>query len=498
MAAKFRLSLRKRQNSFGYGVVILVIALFVSGLSTACNLPLDEPTPGINNNGQPETPLDSHDSSHDTFHDQSTPLIAPQETSKLESKPIASDPIPAETPKAPELPPRALPKIKIKKDPSSEITRIDSTNKRVFAIGDLHGDLNATIRILEGIGAINSDGHWIGRNLIVVQLGDLIDRGTEDYEVLSLIERLENEAPDWGSQLVILNGNHEFMNLGSDFREVNLRSLAPFIREKGKIESFLQNTLRWHPSEIAVETEKVRRLTVEEMQRSLDFLEYKPVQEITASPGFLVRSFFELNYPGQNLSGWIPFDLVDRLIKILENRAMTFGRGFQLAHQFAKRLPFVVVGDSVFVHGGLLPEHLDYGLNKIETEARSWMLDGSYPHPGYLNAKGGLAAHAPWWTRELSSPEADSTQCLKLAKVLNALRVSRMVVGHTITASGKIELLCDGELVKIDVALSSAFWHRQNYIRPLPYQILEIIDHKSGQTALHAHDISVEKETTPP
>ncbi len=99
---------------------------------------------------------------------------------------------------------------------------------RLVAIGDIHGDLSALRRALRLAGAIDSEDTWIGKDLTVVQTGDQVDRGDQDREVLDLLEKLERDAQKSGSELRVLNGNHELMNAGFDFRYVTAKSFRSF------------------------------------------------------------------------------------------------------------------------------------------------------------------------------------------------------------------------------------------------------------------------------
>src|SRR5688500_15265123 len=51
--------------------------------------------------------------------------------------------------------------------------------KRVVAIGDIHGDLQAARAALRAAGAIDDQDHWSGGDLVVVQTGDILDRGDD-------------------------------------------------------------------------------------------------------------------------------------------------------------------------------------------------------------------------------------------------------------------------------------------------------------------------------
>jgi hypothetical protein len=91
---------------------------------------------------------------------------------------------------------------------------------RLVAIGDLHGDLGAARSALRAAGAIDDRDRWIGGGLVVVQTGDVLDRGDDDRALLDLFARLETEAARAGGAVIALLGNHELMNGAGDFRYV--------------------------------------------------------------------------------------------------------------------------------------------------------------------------------------------------------------------------------------------------------------------------------------
>lgn len=92
--------------------------------------------------------------------------------------------------------------------------------ERLVAIGDLHGDVQATRSALRLAGAIGDDGRWSGGRLVVVQTGDQLDRGDDEPDILALLQRLSEEARAAGGALHVLNGNHEVMNVQGDYRYV--------------------------------------------------------------------------------------------------------------------------------------------------------------------------------------------------------------------------------------------------------------------------------------
>ena len=56
---------------------------------------------------------------------------------------------------------------------------------RIIAIGDLHADLKATQETFSHIGLTNADGAWIAKDTVVVQTGDVTDRGPDGKNIWS-------------------------------------------------------------------------------------------------------------------------------------------------------------------------------------------------------------------------------------------------------------------------------------------------------------------------
>jgi hypothetical protein len=96
-----------------------------------------------------------------------------------------------------------------------------SSKRRIIGIGDLHGDLENTIRVLEMAKIINSKQEWIAGTDIMVQTGDVVDRGKDARKIYKLIQDLKIQARasgiysnnQKGGDVLQLLGNHEIMNL---------------------------------------------------------------------------------------------------------------------------------------------------------------------------------------------------------------------------------------------------------------------------------------------
>ncbi|HOX25379.1 MAG TPA: metallophosphoesterase [Candidatus Krumholzibacteria bacterium] len=268
-------------------------------------------------------------------------------------------------------------------------TRLPAT-PRVVAMGDWHGDLAAARRALRLAGAVDDRDCWIGGDLVVVQTGDVLDRGDHEQAILDLLDRLAVEAAAQGGAVHALLGNHELLNVVGDFRYVSASGWSDFA-DAGIVVD---------PSDTAL-----ARLPAE--QRA---------------------------------------------------RAAAFRPGGHYARRLAGRNVAVIIGRDLFVHGGILPEHVAYGLERLNRETRAW-LRGDGPAPAILSLKDN-----PVWARQYSDAP-DSSDCAALATVLAALDCDRLFVGHTIQAAG-ITPACDARVWCLDTGAAAHYGG--------PVQVLEI------------------------
>ena len=156
-----------------------------------------------------------------------TSLVSP--TSHLfvpaEALDAARPAAPADDPFATEVPPaeRASPDA----EGGASIATGDVTGDcRLFAIGDLHGDLSGARRALEAARLVDSSGEWIGGCSTLVQTGDIVDRGVEGVRTLYYFKALHRQARRTGGRVVQLIGNHEIMNFAGAAEYVNPLEMA--------------------------------------------------------------------------------------------------------------------------------------------------------------------------------------------------------------------------------------------------------------------------------
>jgi len=106
--------------------------------------------------------------------------------------------------------------------------------QRIIAIGDVHGSYEGLVSILVETEIIDNEQNWIADDLILVQVGDLLDRGRDVRQVMDLLIRLQNDAKEHQSQVIVLLGNHEALNLLGILRDVNAEVYATFADRRSK------------------------------------------------------------------------------------------------------------------------------------------------------------------------------------------------------------------------------------------------------------------------
>jgi hypothetical protein len=135
---------------------------------------------------------------------------------------------------------------------------------------------------------------------------------------------------------------------------------------------------------------------------------------------------------------------------LFQERAAAFLPGGSMALRLAERPVVAQVGETIFTHGGLDPDDVRYGLDRLNDEVRQF-LRGEADAPSLASADDG-----PLWSRRYGSPAVDAATCAVLAETLASVGAKRLVIGHTIQNSG-ISSACDEQVYRIDVAMSSYY-----------------------------------------
>jgi len=93
-----------------------------------------------------------------------------------------------------------------------------AAQQRIVAVADVHGDLPDFVAILQRTGLISENRQWIGGDSVLVQTGDVVDRGPQSRQCLDLLMDLQRQAPSHNGKVIALLGNHEVMTMMGDTR----------------------------------------------------------------------------------------------------------------------------------------------------------------------------------------------------------------------------------------------------------------------------------------
>lgn len=333
--------------------------------------------------------------------------------------------------------------------------------QRLIAIGDLHGDLKATLQALKLANVISpsipddfqdiTKIHWTGGTTYVVQLGDQIDRVRpsqtvddlcspkdpeliedegSDLKIMCLMDKLDAEARANGGRCISILGNHELMNVDSDFRYVSPREFREF-----------GNYFK------ASRSQKNKKLPYGYYERKNAF-----------SPGGILAK--------------------------------------RMAHT---RYSIVQVGSWIFVHGGIHPKLAEnYTIDEVNSCISKWLL--GYPLDVNKKLEADLEeiyhneddSMSPFWSRIYSDLEDYDVQSeqdfYKTLEILNEknnrtddTQIKGMIMGHSpqFMYNKGANSACNGKCWRIDVGMSRAFGELNQHdpstqLRKI--QLLEIID----------------------
>lgn len=312
-----------------------------------------------------------------------------------------------------------------------------------MAIGDVHGSYDKLLKLLRGTGLVNDQLAWSGGDTHLVFVGDMVDRGPDDRQVLDLARRLQTEAPASGGRVHTLLGNHEVMNLSSDLRYVSEKGLKDFLPEEDR---------------------KARNRGMQRFRNAVG-----PGVPLTD-----IRPAFEKRFP----PGYF-------------GRQAAFWYNGEYGSWLLEQPAVIMINGVVFLHGGLTENVAALGLEninqRVHEDIRSLMKNAeelvqvtSAP-PSYADAM--RMAHklgestdssartmvarnvlqlseslpyvpsGPLWYRGISN-ETERLERNNLELSLSELDASTMVVAHTPTASGRINSRFGGKVYRVDVGMA--------------------------------------------
>src|SRR5262249_21434948 len=178
---------------------------------------------------------------------------------------------------------------------------------------------------------VDAAGAWSGGDAILVQVGDLVDRGPAMRGTLDFAMALEKSAAAGGGRAVFLLGNHEVMNITGDLRYVAAANYAEFA-DAG--------------------SEKRRSEAWEELER---FQKRRARELGQAEPptGPEARKAWFDAHPNGYLE-----------------RMEAFGPRGVYGRWLRSKAAYAVVGGSAFLHGGLSPADAKLSIEEINRRVK--------------------------------------------------------------------------------------------------------------------------------
>ncbi|MEA3081311.1 MAG: hypothetical protein QOD54_979 [Sphingomonadales bacterium] len=293
--------------------------------------------------------------------------------------------------------------------------------QRIVAVGDLHGDYAAWAEIARASGLTDASGHWAGGKTILVQMGDVTDRGSDSLKIVRSLQQLQKEAPRKGGKVIVVLGNHEAMNLIGDDRYTTPGEYAAFA-----------------DAQSAARRDRVYQANRAQLEAAARASNPNTTPE-------QVRSAWMANHP----LGWV------------EHR-LAWGPSGELGKWATGNPAIVKIGGTLFVHGGISAEYAKQPLEAVNKRVAAAMAAADDSPASVLTDPLG-----PLWYRGLVQADPDAqaaraaakpplsplTQDQELTAVLAAYGAQRLVIAHTPSLQG-IQITNGGRLARIDTGIS--------------------------------------------
>ena len=292
--------------------------------------------------------------------------------------------------------------------------------QRIVAVGDIHGAYDGFVRILRTANVIDKRDRWSAGSTVLVQTGDVVDRGADSKKAMDLLRRLEREAAKAGGRVLALIGNHETMRLGG----------AAAGNPPGQ--GFLRDV---NPAEVVA----FRTGRSEELRGAVrsQLIEQQRTQSRAAGTDFDERAF------AAQLDEAMPPGLIEMSQAFSEKG--DYGRWIR-GHTAAAQ-----VNGVLFLHGGVSPSVAPLGCSGINDSIRTDLTTGfekfrATPLETFAGGEEG-----PLWYRGLARDDQLPDEAV--TKILEAAKAKAIVIGHTVTENGRITPRFGGRVVQIDTGM---------------------------------------------
>src|SRR5262245_15651414 len=283
------------------------------------------------------------------------------------------------------------------------------TTERAVAVGDVHGAFDSFVAILRAAQVIDNRNRWSGKKAVLVQTGDVLDRGPDSRKAIDLLRRLERDAQRAGGRVVSLLGNHELMRLVSDWRYVSA----------GEIDAFKTG-----------DSTQLR-------DQVMAALSAQAAQRAKAE----VKEFDEAAYKEQFLKE-VPLGMIEL--------RQAYGPEGEYARWIKERPTVARINGVLFLHGGISPEMAPLGCEGINAAIAKEL--ANLPPPEQAASLTAASETGPLWYRGLAlQPEEELAPVLPT--ILEQMKARGLVIGHSTVLPGRIVARLGGRVILIDTGM---------------------------------------------
>ncbi len=284
------------------------------------------------------------------------------------------------------------------------------TSERVVAVGDVHGAYAQFAAILRAAALIDGRDRWIGGRAILVQTGDVLDRGSDSRRALDLLRRLEREAAQAGGRVFALLGNHEVMRMLDDWRYVSAGEYAAF--QTGSSEEIRERAFGVVAAEASREAKAAGR----------------PHEEAA----FRAQFFHE-----------VPLGSIEM--------QQAFGTDGEYGRWLRNHHVLVKINDVLYLHGGVSPSAASLRCDQMNDTVRLELAASraAVRDPASLLVTSEVG---PLWYRGLTQ-EPEEAFLPAVMSILSGLEARAAVIGHTVAPNGRIAARFGGRVLQVDTGM---------------------------------------------
>jgi len=327
---------------------------------------------------------------------------------------------------------------------------------RVVAVGDAHAHYQPLEAILKRTGLIDAQAHWAGGDAVLVQLGDLMDRGTQSRQCMDLMMKLESEAPQAKGRVIVVLGNHEVINLIGDLHNPVSEDYGSFagpdsesVREKAFRDYLAWVTDRNQRLNLPGKTEAEERKTFL-TRHPLGYFEHREAYSPQGRYGAWIRKHQAVAQIGDVIflhGGLDPkqqFQSVDEINSRIQHELAAFDSMWEK----------LVQAKIIWRY-----TRLRRAINNVQEELKLKPPQGA----ALVEAMNALVASDKWLLTSENGPlefEGYSKKPKRMAEInqelgpmLKRLHATHIVVGHSPNLEGKIIQGFDGRVFRIDTGL---------------------------------------------